>query len=287
MADIQGIVRKLQAGYISGNALSSMMQRGELTKTERRKITRIVQHQKKKETKDSELTERQKLRRETKEKKALPKMSKEERRQRFSKDMETEHEKKAANFTICLGCRKRGHFVKDCPNRALATAAPKAKEGPVLCFNCGSLEHTLKDCPEQRDPSGHLPYAKCFICRQSGHIARDCPENANGLYPQGGCCHICLQKTHLARDCPDRTEEDKEAARRRRQEIEDAEKGPRVRGLTKEEGGSGDGDDFITFETNADEDEASGDESNKQKKQKKRKAKGTSAEKPKKAKKVK
>lgn len=76
------------------------------------------------------------------------------------------------------------------------------------------------------------------------------------------------------------TEEDKEAARRRRQEIENPEKWPRVRGLTKEEGGSGDGDDFITFETNDDEDGLSGDESSK-KKQKKRKAKGTTAEKPK------
>ncbi|RIA90579.1 hypothetical protein C1645_150537 [Glomus cerebriforme] len=46
--------------------------------------------------------------------------------------------KERQNKTICFGCRKNGHSVKDCPD---------AKEqGIGMCYNCGSTEHNAKDC---------------------------------------------------------------------------------------------------------------------------------------------
>lgn len=272
MADVNELARKYHAGHISGNALAEMTKRGDITKSERRKVVRLANSMQKKQA--VELTERQKLRAAVKEKKMLPKLSKEERNRKFGKDMDSQHEKEAANFTVCLGCRKRGHFVKDCPRLALASVAPVAAEGPQMCFNCGSTDHALRNCPRPKDPNGELKYASCFICKKVGHISRHCPENPNGLYPHGGCCYICLQKTHLVKDCPMRTEEDMQEAKRRRQAAEDAEKGPRVSGLLDDSGGAG-GDDMIiegglVDNTGSnDEDSDSGEQKRKHKKRKK------------------
>ncbi|RYZ83929.1 MAG: hypothetical protein EOP04_19000 [Proteobacteria bacterium] len=139
-----------------------------------------------------------------KEKKKLPKLTNEDRKRRYHDMLEEQREQEAAKFTVCLGCRKRGHFLKDCPK-----ANTRTHDSAIYCFNCGSHDHTLKSCPDERDRSGRLPYAKCFVCQALGHLSRDCPENANGLYPKGGCCHICFQKNHLARDCPDKPKDDR------------------------------------------------------------------------------
>jgi zinc finger CCHC domain-containing protein 9 len=239
MADVDTLVQKLKSGEITGHTLAMLAKDGKLSKSDRRKIVKLSQKEEK------QLTERQKLRLAVKEKKALPKLSKDDRKRKFGKDVETEREKQEANFTICLGCRKRGHFVKDCPRLAIAPKDVLEVEGPEVCFNCGSADHTLKNCPKPRDGRGSLKYANCFICKKVGHISRDCPENPNGLYPNGGCCHICLQKTHLVRDCPERTEEDKQMALLRRQQAEDAEKGVRVKGLTAEDGEDMGGDAIV------------------------------------------
>jgi len=139
---------------------------------------------------------------------------------------------------IIKGCRKRGHFVKDCPK--ISITAPNVnyndnhdniycrisdggnndiiyhnskdkndneKKRIDICFNCGSVEHTLKNCLLPRI-NNVLKYATCFICKQIGHISRNCEENPNGLYPNGGYCHICYQKTHLVKDCPNRNNDD-------------------------------------------------------------------------------
>lgn len=258
--DLDQYVEKVKTSQMNGHDLANMVKEGLLSKAERRKIAKLAQKE--------ELTERQKLRLAVKEKKALPKMTKEDRKRKFGKDLDDEREMDEANFTICLGCRKRGHFVKDCPKLAMIPNTVPVT-APEVCFNCGSAEHTLKNCPKGREQRS-LKFANCFICKQQGHIARDCPENANGLYPNGGCCHICLQKTHLVRDCPERTEEDKQAALLRKQKAEDDEKGVRVKGLTADSHDNSRGGDDIMID-DGDRDD-SGDEDRPTKKAKKSKS---------------
>lgn len=207
MADVQALVKSMVNGQLTGDDLKEMMERNEISKTERRRIAKLA---KAKKEKLATMTERQKLRMEVKEKKMLPKLSQEDRNARFRKGIEDEREKEQANFTICLNCRKRGHFVKDCPRlkgRPVESEQPVQEKGGVFCYNCGSYGHALRHCTMERDPNGYLPYASCFICKQEGHLARSCPNNSHGLYPKGGCCHICGKIDHLARDCPDRPAE--------------------------------------------------------------------------------
>lgn len=275
--DLADLVVKVRSGELTGEALGKMVVNGTLSKSERRHIQRKAAK--------PELTARQLLRQEIKAKKALPrgKLSKEERNAKFSSVDETERErlKEEANFTICLGCRKRGHFLKDCPKLGQEAETAVATRGAVdgICFNCGQTDHILKNCPRPRDRNGKLPFAMCFICHRKGHISRDCDQNANGLYPQGGCCHICLQKTHLVRDCPERTEEMKEEWARKRaeqaQEDEDRELGPRVRGLVAgEDGPVGGGDDVDDFGASDDEDAPSKKDNPKRDKKDKKKSGG-------------
>lgn len=195
MVNVNDLAYRYQTGSIDGNALAKMVEMNELSKGDRRKIVKMAAAQKKLDN----LTDRQKLRLAVKEKKALPKLTSEDRRLKYQKDLETDREKEEANFTICLGCRKRGHFLKDCKK---APVVPLAEECNTtqICYNCGSNDHALRNCPEKR--TGQLKFASCFICKKTGHISRDCPDNVNGLYPNGGCCHICLLKTHLVKDCP-------------------------------------------------------------------------------------
>jgi len=97
--------------------------------------------------------------------------------------------------TVCFGCRKLGHSLKECP----------AKE-PVsgYCFNCGKTGHISKDCPSPT-LNGGASFASCFICKQKGHLAAHCPTNSHGVYVNGGCCHSCGAVDHYLRDCPKRT----------------------------------------------------------------------------------
>jgi hypothetical protein len=279
MADIAQLAESYRSGALSGQALADMVTAGSLTKQERRKVVR-VSSKPATSASSGELTERQKLRLAVKEKKALPKISKDDRRQKFLnvllEQKEQEREKDAANFTTCLGCRKRGHFLKDCPkNLQTATDEPVVD----ICFNCGEGGHALRHCSKPRRRDGSLPFASCFICKKKGHISKDCPENPNGLYPKGGCCHICLQKTHLVRDCPERTEEDRinHAAKKQRllEDEEDRTLGPRIGSVVS--GGRG-GDDVIDYDAggdgdNGDDEGEDGDEGKKKKKDKSSKKK--------------
>lgn len=190
------ILESYKNGNIDGNELSRLMKENIISKAERRKI--VKSHKK-----FSKLSDRQKLRMETKEKKKLPKLTREERVRKFQQGRIDERNRKNAEFTICLGCRKKGHLMKDCPEY-------KRIERNNMCFNCGEFTHTLKNCPQPRSNDGFLKFANCFICNQSGHLSRDCPQNTNGLYPQGGCCHICQSKAHLAKDCPEKPKKEEE-----------------------------------------------------------------------------
>ena len=278
MADIAQLAESYRSGALTGQALADMVTAGTLTKQERRKVVR-TSSKPATGAGSGELTERQKLRLAVKEKKALPKISKDERRQKFLnvllEQKEQEREKDAANFTTCLGCRKRGHFLKDCPKNAQTTS-----DEPVvdICFNCGENGHALRHCSKPRRRDGTLPFASCFICKRKGHISKDCPENPNGLYPKGGCCHICLQKSHLVRDCPERTEEDKlkYAAKKQRllDDEEDRTMGPRIGSVVSSRGG----DDVIDYDAGGDGDdgeEGDGDDDDGEGRKKKKKDKSS------------
>lgn len=236
MYNEESLLGLLKSQKLDGHQLALMVEKGEITKQLRRKVSKKMAAF---AAKSKDLSERQKLRQEIKEKKAQPKKTREDQINKYRVDPDREREEQKAKLATCLGCRKSGHILKNCP---------EAVKDVGICFNCGSRDHTLKDCAARRDPKGTLKFAKCFICNGVGHLARDCAENANGLYPKGGCCHICLQKTHLAKDCPERTDEERERHVRARQEAEDAELGPRI-GLmaTPETGGDALGESFEGF----------------------------------------
>lgn len=270
---VERYVKLYRKGEINGNNLSELESSGEITKSERRKIIKLSL----KEEKDNkkELSERQKLRLIVKEKKSRPKLTKDERKKKFqSAALDQEREDNKSKSIVCLGCRKRGHLLKNCP---------EAKKEVGICFNCGSSGHALRACSKPRGST--LKYAKCFVCGGTGHISRECPENANGLYPSGGCCHICLQKTHLVKDCPERTEEDAAKYQKRKLEEEDNELGPRIGEMTTQAGGRGGNDELISFDFDNDrnvgendelleeDDETREIESNKPKKKKRRSSK--------------
>ena len=275
---------RYRQGSLSGAELAELEKDSTITKTDRRNIIKLA-----KKGPPKELTDRQKWRLQVKEKKATPKtrMTAEERREKFSDldEQQMEREKDASQYVICLGCRQRGHYLKDCPETQYssharaggsssygnnnygddnsAAGAGGALEKPgLICFNCGARDHALRACTAPRDPKGKLPYATCFVCNGKGHLSRDCPENANGLYPKGGCCHICLQKDHLVKDCPARTEEDKAnwiaEQEKKAREKEEKALGPKISGLTADEGDGDHGAEYMapakTFFADSDDD---------------------------------
>eukprot|EP00606_Chrysophyceae_sp_TOSAG23-5_P001296 GSChrysophyteH2.ASY1.ANO1.614.1 assembled CDS len=249
---------RYRQGSLSGAELAVLEKDSTITKTDRRNIIKLA-----KKGPPKELTDRQKWRLQVKEKKATPKtrMTAEERREKFSDldEQRMEREKDASQYVICLGCRRRGHYLKDCPETQYRGALEKPG---LICFNCGARDHALRACTARRDPKGKLPYATCFVCNGKGHLSRDCPENANGLYPKGGCCHICLQKDHLVKDCPARTEEDKAnwiaEQEKKAREKEEKALGPKISGLTADEGDGDHGAEYMaptkTFFADSDDD---------------------------------
>lgn len=107
---------------------------------------------------------------------------------------------------VCLGCRRIGHKLAECPQKGKNYHTQQGGEGATdgggTCFNCGGV-HRLRDCPEPRNGT-HLPFAMCFVCNSKGHLAKDCPENKErGLYPRGGGCKACGSVYHFVKDCPD------------------------------------------------------------------------------------
>ena len=286
---VRELTERKRLGNLSGEDLKRMFENGEISKGERRQVVKFASKPIPKEK-----SARQLLRDEVRQKKQQPreKLSRDERKQKYSDidKVEQEREKNAANFTICLGCRKRGHYLKDCPklaNNGTALSDPRqtshvigSNEGQsqLICFNCGSTEHALRACDRPKKADGQLPFATCFLCKKKGHLSRDCPENTHGIYAKGGACHNCGSTAHLARDCPERSEEDKlkwlAQQEMEKQKAEDKLYGPRIAGLsTKEEelvGGDALGDDFVG--NNVDSDYDDGDGSRKpRKRQKKRK----------------
>ena len=152
----------------------------------------------------------------TKQKK--PKMTKEERRMKYTnlareRREKQFHRKKHMN-TICYKCRQRGHTVSQCPligsegcdHTTSITSTKNNEDGnanndnqqphkSICCYKCGKTDHSLKLCPHltQEDKNTckngkfnyskmKLPFATCFICHKVGHLSSQCPLNDHGIY---------------------------------------------------------------------------------------------------------
>jgi len=306
-ASLDEYAHRYKQGDLTGTSLAALEKEGNISKSDRRKIVKLAA----KLAEAKELTQRQKHRLEVKQKKAQPRqrLSYDERKEKFC-DLDEkleERNKSSAQNVVCLGCRKRGHYLKDCPMansgsrsanfdsrgrtayEAPAAATPSLAEtaanssgnggaGGSICFNCGSSDHALRACPIPRDPKGVLKYASCFVCKQQGHLSRDCPNNLNGIYAKGGCCHICRQTDHLVRDCPQRTDEDKANWIRQleveKQRKEDEKLGPRIQGLVEGDGGDAGGDAHVYEPVKNREGEEDSDEGDRRGKKKRKSSAG-------------
>ena len=185
-ASVEQYAKRLMHEQLSGADLANLEKDGTITKGERRKIIKLAARFAK-EAVPVVLSQRQQHRLAVKEKKSQPrqKLSADERKTKFTDadEQEMERKKEASNFVICLGCRKRGHFLVDCPqnkapgtggtgfdfslpgqSRDNAAAAPaaggeqKGGGGGSICFNCGSPDHALRACIKPR-VNGKLPFA--------------------------------------------------------------------------------------------------------------------------------
>lgn len=255
--DIEKLTQRFRAKEIDGAHLARLVSEGELTKSDRRKITR--------QASKKELTPRQLLRLESKAKKHQPKLTAADRHQKYVVEKNDEmREKKMQKGMVCLGCREEGHILKYCT----VTQTPQTMK-KLICFNCGKYDHALRACQEPQVP-GFLPFAECFICKQKGHISKDCTENPNGLYPHGGCCHICFKKDHLVKNCPQKGSEEADKT------ADDRDDGREIRLNTRDDGQAhGDDEDIYVTQTEVADDEDEGDEDGARKKKSKKKRKRT------------
>jgi len=157
-------------------------------------------------------------------KSAKPKITKEERRAKYTAIAKERRQSKLAKkrdkHLVCYRCRKTGHSAENCRNVGESEGGDgggKAKQGGNICYKCGSIEHRIQLCPKIKPfikgklgntridfgKLGDLPFANCYLCNKSGHLSSHCPENTKGLYPQGGSCRECGSVYHYAIDCPE------------------------------------------------------------------------------------
>mmetsp|Transcript_10419 Transcript_10419/g.16894 ORF Transcript_10419/g.16894 Transcript_10419/m.16894 type:complete len:228 (-) Transcript_10419:35-718(-) len=150
-----------------------------------------------------------------------PKMTKEERRMKYTALARNRREahmaRKRDKNLICYRCRKTGHSAQNCKEFSddeRNAMQLRKKQGGNICYKCGSTEHRIQMCPKiksflQRGKKldfgklGDLPYANCYVCNNSGHLASHCPESKKGVYPQGGSCRVCGSVDHYAAECPE------------------------------------------------------------------------------------
>ena len=153
------------------------------------------------------------------------KITKEERREKYTAIAKDRQLKKQQKELTCFRCRQKGHSIQYCTNAAAvniddidndaadhtsgildtdpsehATIKKKKSKSPtvapVCCYRCGSTEHNLASCPNHSSNNDRmknskavtaleLPFATCFICQERGHIASQCQKNEHGIYVQG------------------------------------------------------------------------------------------------------
>ena len=220
----------------------------ELSKTERRRIAKQAKKLKLQSAKEADMTDRQKQRVESKQKKVLPKLTRDDRKRKYQEELcEAPRMAEQSKKLFCLNCKKKGHILADCPDGK--AEGIKSSSGIVsterICYNCGSYDHALRTCRKPRDPKGKLPFASCFVCKGTGHISRDCPNNENGLYPNGGGCLECDSKFHFAKDCPTKAEKRLVEEEEEEMKAKEEEMNPKIQ--QKREALGGDDDDFGDF----------------------------------------
>ena len=144
--------------------------------------------------------------------KRKPKLTKAERRAKYTRLARDRQIKERHKQTVCFHCRQRGHAVAQCPQNTI-----KQQSANSICFKCGSTQHSVWKCPQlvvdndDKNNDLHLPYATCFVCHETGHLASACPQNPHGVYVRGtGACQICGSKRHLKSDCPKQSQQSKE-----------------------------------------------------------------------------
>ena len=103
--------------------------------------------------------------------------------------------------SVCYGCGKTGHMLRQCPDKAVCYGCgknghmyrecPDKAEGDVRdCFNCGKFGHIFIECTEPR---------VCFNCGKPGHMSRECTETT-GTHSKL-LCYNCNTIGHMARNC--------------------------------------------------------------------------------------
>ena len=161
--------------------------------------------------------------------KVKPKMTKEERRAKYTKQARDRRDKasktKAGWNKICFHCRRKGHVTADCKENPenFGDSNRSNPRNSQICYKCGSDEHGLKQCPkltaeEKKEAKAgrmdynkmDLPFATCFICKEKGHLSSQCEQNENGVYIKGGSCKECGSKYHLHVNCPEKKKKDEE-----------------------------------------------------------------------------
>lgn len=186
--------------------------------------------------------------------KAKVKMTKEERRAKYTSIARGRRDKRVARTRekdlICYRCRKKGHSAESCT--ADGAAKETKKKGGMICYKCGSTEHRIQQCakikPFLKGKSdtkidfgklGDLPFANCYICNESGHLSGFCPKNTKGgVFPDGGVCRECGESGHFAKECPTKGKRDDESVQSEKsvtieQYLEDEEEKKDVKRVRK------------------------------------------------------